>query len=140
MNTEQEIKFRHVVPLQVRYNDIDQQGHINNAITMEFFDLGKSMYFESIGISVTPESDFTVLIVHYDVDFVGQMHFHDKMEVLTRVEKIGNKSLTLHQEVHANGRQCVVCRTILSGYCRSTGTSAPIPDSIKDTIREYEAQ
>ncbi|MCQ2298352.1 MAG: acyl-CoA thioesterase [Bacteroidales bacterium] len=132
--------FHHIVPLQVRYNDVDQQGHINNAVIMEFFDLGKSDYFETVGISVTPESDFTVLIVHYDVDFTGQMLFHDKMQVCTRLEKLGNKSLTLHQEVHANGKCCVVCHTILSGYSRSAHASAVIPEEIKERIRQYEGQ
>lgn len=132
--------FKHIIPLQVRYNDVDQQGHINNAVIMEFFDLGKSHYFETVGISVTPESDFTVLIVHYDVDFVGQMHFHDHMEVCTRMEKLGNKSITLHQEVRSEGKTCVSCHTILSGYCRSTQSSAVIPDDIKEQIRRFEGQ
>lgn len=132
--------FKHILPIQIRYNDIDQQGHINNAVIMEFFDLGKSDYFETVGISVTPESDFTVLIVHYDVDFMGQMLFHDKIEVRTRLEKVGNKSVTLLQEVHANGRCCVSCRTILSGYSRSAHASASIPEEIKERIRQYEGQ
>ena len=131
-------KFNHIVPLQVRYNDVDQQGHINNAVTMEYFDLGKSLYFESVGISVTPDSDFTVLIVHYDVDFVGQMHFHDRMEVCTRLERLGNKSVTLCQEVRVDGTPCVVCHTVLSGYSRSSRKSAPIPDDVKARILAYE--
>lgn len=132
--------FHQIEPIQVRYNDVDQQGHINNAVIMEYFDLGKSHYFESVGICVTPEDDFTVLIVHYEVDFVGQLLFHDQMEICTKVEKLGNKSLTLLQEVRANGRTCVVGHTVLSGYCRSQHASAPIPDEIKERIRAFEAQ
>lgn len=40
----------HTLPLQLRFNDVDMMGHVNNAVIMEFFDLGKSSYFADAGI------------------------------------------------------------------------------------------
>ena len=39
-------------PIQLRFNDIDQMGHVNNAVIMEFFDYGKMKYF-----AVSPKND-----------------------------------------------------------------------------------
>ena len=42
----------HTLPLQLRFNDVDMMGHVNNAVIMEFFDLGKSHYFADAGLPV----------------------------------------------------------------------------------------
>ena len=33
----------HTLPIQIRFNDVDQMGHVNNAVIMEYFDIGKSV-------------------------------------------------------------------------------------------------
>ena len=38
--------FRHTLPLQLRFNDIDLLGHVNNSVYFSFYDLGKARYFE----------------------------------------------------------------------------------------------
>ena len=65
--------FTHKLPLQLRFNDIDMMGHVNNAVIMEFFDYGKMKYFDAANIYVEKENS-TLVIVHYEVDFVGQYH------------------------------------------------------------------
>ena len=49
-------------PIQLRFNDIDQMGHVNNAMIMEFFDLGKSEYFTAVGVP-PEEGEFTKLFI-----------------------------------------------------------------------------
>ena len=44
----QDIIFKHTVPLQLRFNDIDALGHVNNSVYFTFYDLGKARYFEEI--------------------------------------------------------------------------------------------
>ena len=122
-------------PIQIRFNDVDQMGHVNNAVIMEYFDLGKEAFLAERGLP-PEEGDFTVIIVHYEVDFQRQIHFHDRVHVSTSIERIGNKSLTVMQQVvdSANGDVCATCRTVMSGYCRSTGTSAVIPDDVRQRL------
>lgn len=129
------------LPIQIRFNDVDQMGHINNAVIMEYFDLGKSEYFGAVG--VPPEQGiFTVVIVHLEVDFLSQIHYHDNIHITTHTERIGNKSVTVLQQVinSDSGEICASCRTILSGYSRETNSSAPIPDSLRKEIERFEAE
>lgn len=129
------------LPIQIRFNDVDQMGHINNAVIMEYFDLGKSEYFGAVG--VPPEQGtFTVVIVHLEVDFMSQIRFHDKIHITTHCERVGNKSVTVLQQVinSDSGQVCASCRTILSGYSRITNSSAPIPDSLRQEIERFEAE
>ena len=125
----------HITPIQIRFNDVDQMGHVNNAVIMEYFDLGKENFFASHGMP--PEKgDFTVIIVHYEVDFLNQIHFHDTIHVETAIEKFGNKSLTLIQRAinSESGSVCATCRSVMAGYRRSTNSSAVIPEEVKQWL------
>jgi len=130
----------HKLPIQIRFNDIDQMGHINNACIMEYFDLGKYQYFVAAGIPCIPEEgDFCVMIVHFDVDFKSQIRFHDEPVVTSEVTRWGNKSFELTQHVIVNGQVVATCRNIMAGYRRSTQSSAPIPEEVKESVQRYDA-
>lgn len=125
----------HTLPIQIRFNDVDQMGHVNNAVIMEYFDLGKEHFFQEHGMP--PEkADFTVMIVHLEVDFQSQIRFHDRIAVETEVENVGNKSLKVLQRVvdTDDGRVCATCHTVLSGFRRSTGKSEVIPPEIRKLL------
>lgn len=128
-------------PIQLRFNDIDQMGHVNNAVIMEFFDLGKSEYFTAVGLP-PEEGEFTVMVVRVEVDFHRQILFHDKVHVTTTVDHFGNKSLAVKQQVvdSTTGEACATCRTVMAGYSRTTHRSALIPDTIKEQILRYEEE
>ena len=36
------MKFKHSVPVQLRFNDADALGHVNNSVYFTFYDLGKT--------------------------------------------------------------------------------------------------
>ena len=40
--------FRHSIPVQMRFNDVDVLGHVNNSVYFTYYDLGKSAYFTTI--------------------------------------------------------------------------------------------
>lgn len=124
-----------VTNIQIRFNDVDQMGHVNNAVIMEYLDLGKDAFFSGHGLSPT-KSDFTVMVVHYDVDFKAQIHYHDRIQVETEIEKLGNKSLTMMQRVVNTETNvvCVECRTVMAGYRRSTTSSDVIPPEVREWL------
>ena len=125
----------HITPIQIRFNDVDQMGHVNNAVIMEYLDLGKDAFFSSHGVSPV-KSDFTVMVVHYDVDFRRQIRYHDRIHVESSIEKFGTKSLTMLQRVvdSETGDVCVECRTVMAGYRRSTTSSEVIPDEVRQWL------
>lgn len=130
----------YITPIQIRFNDVDQMGHVNNAVIMEYFDLGKSYYFTAAGLP--PEKgDFTVMIVHFEVDFMSQIHSHDTIHVETRTTRFGNKSLEVSQQVvKEDGTICAACKTVMAGYSRKTASSAAIPETIKERISLFDQQ
>ena len=42
---EQDIVFRHELPAQLRWSDVDQFGHVNNNVYFALYDMCKTRYF-----------------------------------------------------------------------------------------------
>jgi len=40
--------FPHRIPVEIRFNDIDILGHVNNTVYFSFYDTGKAWYFKDI--------------------------------------------------------------------------------------------
>ena len=45
---EEEIKFNHSMPAQIRFSDVDQFGHVNNSVYFSLYDLAKTTYFQDV--------------------------------------------------------------------------------------------
>lgn len=134
-----DIKFRHRLPIQLRFNDVDVYGHVNNTVYFTYYDLGKTDYFTA----VYPNLDFKrygVVVVHIEANFLSQIRAEETIEVQTAVTEIGNKSMTLIQQVVDTKTQetkCV-CKSILVAFDLEKGDSMKIPEDWKEAISAYE--
>ena len=94
----EEIVFHHTLPIQLRFNDVDKFGHVNNTVYFSFYDLGKTEYFGSVCPGVDWEK-IGIVVVHIEANFVKQIFASDHIAVQTAVSKIGTKSFHLVQQV-----------------------------------------
>jgi thioesterase len=135
-----DIVFNHKVPVQLRFNDADALGHINNSVYFSFYDLGKTEYFKTVRGRHIDTKDIDVVVVHAEVDFLSPVFLSDNIEVQTAVSSIGNKSFTLVQrivEVPTDTVKCI-CTTVMVGFDQATHESKPISEEWKRAISEYE--
>lgn len=132
--------FRNRLPIQLRFNDIDIVGHVNNAVYFSFFDLGKTAYFDAVRGSHMDWSSTDIVIRHIEADFQVPTFYRDQIEVDTAVIKLGNKSLQMEQRVIDTKNNVVkcVCKTVMVGFDRETNSSKEISQFWKDAIRTYE--
>ena len=132
-------QFKHRLPIQLRMNDIDFLGHVNNAKIMEFFDLGKMHYLRIFGLHSDLQKKSDLVIVHHEIDFIQQIYFEDEIFVETKTLNFGNKSMHMTQRIiDNNGNEMSRCKTILSGFDPITNSSKVIPDEFKQMITDYE--
>ena len=45
---QESVVFHHSLPIQLRWNDADQFGHINNTLYFQYYDMAKMDYFANI--------------------------------------------------------------------------------------------
>jgi len=132
--------FRHSVPIQIRFNDIDAIGHINNNIYFSFFDLGKTYYFEDLRADTVSWTEGIIVVARIETDFLSPIYYKESIVVDTKILKIGTKSLTMLQQIRnvKTGEVKCRCKSIIVAYDAKLQTSMDIPDIWRDGISNYE--
>lgn len=131
--------FRHAVPLQLRFNDIDVLGHVNNNAQLALFDVGKTEFYNALRGQLSDWSRVEAVIVNLNCTFMEQIHFTDPMEVRTRVKKIGERSFVLQQILRntATGQICSMSESVMVSIDFETKESKPIPENIAVGLKKW---
>ncbi len=139
MVEEKDNSFHHVLPLQIRFNDVDKFGHVNNTIYFQFYDTAKTDYFASVCEGVDWER-VAIVVVKIEAEFVAQIKAGSNIAARTRTTRIGNKSFHLEQEVFDADTQEVKsrCASIMVLYDLVHQKTMPLPEPWRHAIIEYD--
>ncbi len=132
--------FHHTLPLQIRFNDIDSLGHLNNAVYFSFYDLGKARYFETVKSHSIDWRRADVVVANVNADFVAPIYANESIAVRTCATEIGNRSFKVLQQIINTETEQVkgVCRTVMVGFDIETGCAADISDEWKEELCRFE--
>lgn len=136
-----EIKYNHSIPLQIRFNDVDKFGHVNNAVYLNFFDTAKTNYIATVCPNVNWEKD-AIIVVYIEVVFKAQIYSTDDINVQTAVTGIGTKSFDLNQQIidtKTNEVKCV-CRSTMVSYDLTERKTKPLKDDWIMAISDFEGK
>ena len=134
------IKFYHTTPIQLRFNDFDALGHVNNSVYFSFFDLGKTTYFNQVIPDISVNKEVGVVIANIQVSFLVSVFPGENVAVETAVVEIGNKSFKLLQrliDVETNEVKCV-CQTVMVCFDAKTKSSYPISEAWRKAMADFE--
>ena len=136
---EEEIKFKHFMPAQIRFSDVDQFGHVNNSVYFQLYDLAKTTYFKDV-LGMSDWGDVVVVVANINANFLMPVFFSDDIEIETTTVQLGNKSFMLLQRaiVKDSGEVKCECRTTLVMYDLLTKEPTPIPAHYKEAICSFE--
>ncbi|ADV42084.1 thioesterase family protein [Bacteroides helcogenes] len=136
-----EIQFNHTLPIQLRFNDVDKFGHVNNTVYFSFCDLGKTEYFASVCPDVNWEKD-GIVVVHIEADFLAQIYGSDPIAIQTAVTEIGTKSFHLAQRVVNTETKEVkcTCTSVMVTYDLIKHESKPLTDKWIEAICKFEGK
>lgn len=132
--------YRHYMPLQIRFTDIDMLGHLNNSIFVNFFDLGKTAYFSTVLGGPLDWDTISLVIVNINCSFFSPVHFTDRIEVFTKTLEIGERSVTMDQRIvnTDTGATHACCRTVLAGFDIKNRCGIPVTDQWRRLITDFE--
>jgi acyl-CoA thioester hydrolase len=125
--------------IEVRFNDIDAMGHVNNAIIFTYFEEGrKKLLYETL--KETIPDGFSFIIAHLECDYVRPVRLDDKLRLSIQVAAMGTKSFTfaytLADEtdpgwIFAKGSSVQVW------YDYNQRKSIPVPATVKKALSAY---
>jgi acyl-CoA thioester hydrolase len=135
-------EFRFFHPIEVRYGDLDPQGHLNNAKYLTYFETGRINYFAHLGLYTPGQSflDVNVIMAEARVTFLAPVQYGMPVKVGVHFSKLGNKSLTVEQNiVHAESGEVLASgQVILVAYDYHANKTVPISDGMRETISKFE--
>ena len=139
MIKEENIAYRHILPLQIRFNDVDKFGHVNNTVYFQFYDTAKTDYIATVCKGVDWER-LAIVVVKIEAEFLAQIKGDNHIAGRTRVTKIGNKSFHLEQDVIDVDTQEVKsrCLSIMVLFDLEHQQTIPLPDEWRQAISSYE--
>ena len=132
--------FYHSQELQMRFNDIDMVGHLNNAIYLQFMDLGKATYFREAIQDRVDWHNVPVVIVNVNCNFYSPSYLDENLVCLTATTRISERSIRLHQRIVNKETGDVKCDAtcVMAGFDAKTAKGAPIDPVWAQAIREFE--
>lgn len=136
------LNFKHTVPIQLRFNDFDALGHVNNSVYFSFYDLGKTTYFNDVIPNMSSNKEVGVVIANIQVNFILPVYPNENVAVQTAVVEIGNKSFKLFQQlidVDTNEVKCI-CQTVMVGFDAKTKATRTISADWKKAMIDFEGR
>jgi acyl-CoA thioester hydrolase len=136
------MEFKHTKKIQIRFGDIDLMGHANNGVQLSYLDLARMEYFEKVYGEVIDWNDAALIVAHLEIDYLSPIMLNDKIEVHTKIYKIGTKSVSLHQNIVdvKTGEIKTKTSQVMVAYSRKLGESIKVPEILKIRIREFEGK
>lgn len=134
--------YNHRLPVQIRFNDVDQFGHINNNAYFAYYDLGKEEYLQSVLKVDYKTAEVAPVIANINADFIVPIFYGDEIAIETRVSHIGNRSFTLRQRAVNVKTNMVVCQcqTIMVCFNLRTQEATDMPAHYRQAITEFESE
>ena len=136
-----DMKFRHTLPVQIRFNDVDQYGHMNNSSYFSLYDLAKTSYMRDV-FGNKDWHHMGIVVANINADFLAPVFFSDDLIIETTVIHLGHKSFTLLQRAinKASGVLKCQCRTVNVGYDVATKEPVELPADFKQAVCDYEGK
>jgi acyl-CoA thioester hydrolase len=135
-----DFKFFH--PAEVRYGDLDPQGHVNNAKYLTYFEQARIYYLIELGLFSKDQSfmEVGVIIADIHITYHAPTHYGDPIKIGVRTSRIGNKSFTTEQCVmHAENGQVMASGTVvLVTFDYEGAQPIVVPALWREKITRYE--
>lgn len=131
--------FYHLI--EVRYGDLDPQGHVNNAKFLTYMEQARVFYFKQLNLWEGGSFlNFGVILADLQITFKKAIQFGDPVRVGVRITQIGNKSMTSEYQIE-DARDASLFATgtsVLVAYDYHNQRSISIPNEWRNLIMQYE--
>ena len=128
----------HIVPWQITWRDLDAAGHVNNAVYLSLFELGRTRYWTEMAGTIDTAS-IGFIVARAEIDFVRQLSLGEEIDIATRVEQMRNSSFDFSGEIR-NGQGEVAARgkVIVVYFSYAENRKERIPDEVRNRVAEWQ--
>ena len=123
-------------------SDLDPYNHVNNGSQCNYFDMGRSRFFEDAFQEKIDWLTFKYVLVHVDMDFRLPIHFHDELVCESAILEVGNSSFKMVQQLvdQRTGEIKTLCYAVVVYFDRDANKSERIPDRDRKMLGKWKTE
>lgn len=134
-------EFKYYYPIEVRYGDLDPQGHVNNANYLTYMEQARTGYLRHLGLWKGGSfMDLGIILADAQITFRVPILFEHPVRVGVRTARLGNKSFDVEHSIEnsLDGSLFATGKSVLVAYDYHTQKTMPIPDSWREILSKFE--
>lgn len=124
--------------IEIRFRDIDQFGHVNNAVYLTYLEQSRINYFDGVNLSGLNWTTLGVILARTEIDYIIPILMNDYIEIEISCGRVGSKSFDLSYLFYKieNQKKTIVAkaRTIMVCFDYVNLVSVEIPTKWKDVL------
>ena len=137
---EEKAKYVFTMKLDIRWSDMDEMRHVNNAVYLTYFEQARVYYFQEA--CAWDWKEIGVILASAHVDYLRPVVFPNPTSVYVRTSKIGNKSFELNYMITSvvNGIEELTTTgyTTMVLFDYESNKSVVLPDFLREKINGFE--
>lgn len=134
--------YIHKIKIQIRFKDIDKQGHVNNANHITYFETARVVYFKDVFRNKIDWIKRGMILATTEITYKRPIMLEDEVYCYTKITRFGTKSfeienvLTIEDEHHkylaAFGKSTLVCINY------DTKETVEVPNEWIEAVKNFE--
>ena len=122
--------------IETRYRDLDSNLHINNGVMASLLEEGRVRFHRASDFGgVSHDHGMTGMVVSTTIEYIGQSHFPEPLEMYCAASRIGRTSYELSQLVMQGG-DCVVFAQVTL-VCVKDAMPCEIPEEDRQRAQNW---
>jgi acyl-CoA thioester hydrolase len=132
-------EYPHRVTDNIRFGDLDPQGHVNQAVFLTYFETGRVAMFRNkdLGIGVP---GLTFVMVRMEVDYIKELRWPGTVDIGTGVAHFGRSSFKASQAIFCDGVCAAAGQATLVCMDIKTRKAAPLPPEAIARLSPWKLQ
>lgn len=126
----------YAVPIEVRFNDVDGLGHVNNALYLTYLEHARMRFFTQVAGSKS-ERDFPFILAMAAIDYKAPIKMGSQPVVKLWTARIGGKSWDFDYEIK-DAKTLVVyatAKTVQVAYDYQLEKSDQLDGKLKELVK-----
>ena len=128
----------HETKLRVRYAEIDAQGHVNNAVYLSYFEVGRVEWLRAADLSYREleAQGYGIVVVEVLAHYRRAAFFDDELTLRTELADLSRASMRFEYEVSRDGELLVTGHTRHACVDLATGKPIRVPEEVLAAARK----
>ncbi|WP_077595959.1 acyl-CoA thioesterase [Oceanobacillus kimchii] len=122
--------------IEPRVSETDALGHINNTTIPIWLEASRNPMFKLFMPDLS-FNEWKLIIVNTNTNFKKEIFFGENVQIHTLINKIGNSSFQLYEEIWQNEQLCVESNVTYVNYNLKDKVTEQIPDNIRVELKKH---